>query len=114
MKCAICRNGKTENGQATVVLERDKTTLVFKCVPAKICDNCGEEYISSGVNKTLLQHARAKMLRKSFNKRSKHEFTKAYDEAKSDKILEELKEKITMNESKEVLLQTINAFQHQI
>ena len=45
-------------------------------------------------------------------------FAKAYDEAKSerklDKILEELKEKITMNESKEVLLQTINAFQHQI
>ena len=45
-------------------------------------------------------------------------FSKAYDEAKSernlDNILEELKEKITMNESKEVLLQTINAFQHQI
>ena len=54
MKCAICRNGKTEDSYATVVLERDKTTLVFKYVPAKICDNCGEEYISSDVNKALL------------------------------------------------------------
>ena len=63
MKCAICRNGNTEDGYATVVLERDKTTLVFKHVPAKICDNCGEEYISSNVNKTLLQQAREELKR---------------------------------------------------
>ena len=63
MKSAICRNGKTEDGYATVVLERDKTTLVFKYVPAKICDNCGEEYISSDVNKALLQHARKELNR---------------------------------------------------
>ena len=63
MKCAICRNGKTEDGYATVVLERNETTLVFRHVPAKICDNCGEEYISSDVNRTLLQHARAEVNR---------------------------------------------------
>ncbi len=63
MKCAICRNGKTEDGYATIVLERDKTTLVFKYVPAKICDNCGEEYISSDVNKALLRHAREELNR---------------------------------------------------
>jgi YgiT-type zinc finger domain-containing protein len=63
MKCAICRNGNTEDGYATVVLEKDKTTLVFKHVPAKICDNCGEEYISSNVNKTLLQQAREELKR---------------------------------------------------
>ena len=63
MKCVICRNGKTEDGHATVVLERDRTTLVFKHVPAKICDNCGEEYISSDVNKSLLQHARQEINR---------------------------------------------------
>ena len=63
MKCAICRNGNTEDGYATVILERDKTTLVFKHVPAKICDNCGEEYISSDVNKTLLRHAREELKR---------------------------------------------------
>lgn len=58
MKCIICRNGKTENGYATVVLEKNQTTLVYKNVPAKICDNCGEEYISSDTNRSLLSHAR--------------------------------------------------------
>ncbi len=63
MKCAICRNGMTENGYATVILEKDHMTLVFKKVPAQICSNCGEEYISSEVNKTLLRHAREEMKR---------------------------------------------------
>ncbi|MFO7750002.1 MAG: type II toxin-antitoxin system MqsA family antitoxin, partial [Desulfobacteraceae bacterium] len=58
MKCAICRNGHTENGFTSVILERKNTTLVFKRVPAQICDNCGEEYISSEVNRKLLRHAR--------------------------------------------------------
>ncbi|MBF0232847.1 MAG: type II toxin-antitoxin system MqsA family antitoxin [Desulfamplus sp.] len=58
MKCAICRNGHTEDGFTSVILEQNNTTLVFKRVPAKICDNCGEEYISSEVNKKLLSHAR--------------------------------------------------------
>ena len=58
MKCAICRNGQTEDGFTSVILEQNNTTLVFKRVPAKICDNCGEEYISSEVNKKLLSHAR--------------------------------------------------------
>ena len=63
MKCAICRNGNTEDGYATVVLEREGTTLVFRQVPAEVCDNCGEEYISSDVNRALLEHARAEARR---------------------------------------------------
>ncbi len=46
------------------------------------------------------------------------EFVKAYNEAKLERrfleILEDLKEKIIRNEPKEVLLETINTFQHQI
>nr|VFK66319.1 MAG: hypothetical protein BECKUNK1418G_GA0071005_108713 [Candidatus Kentron sp. UNK]VFK71952.1 MAG: hypothetical protein BECKUNK1418H_GA0071006_108813 [Candidatus Kentron sp. UNK] len=45
MKCAICRNGNTDDGFATVLLEREGTTLVYKHVSAKIRDNCGEETI---------------------------------------------------------------------
>lgn len=63
MKCAICRNGNTAAGYTTVVLERDQTTLVIKNVPAEICDNCGEEYISADVNRKLLQHARKELAR---------------------------------------------------
>ncbi|MFZ5758002.1 MAG: type II toxin-antitoxin system MqsA family antitoxin [Thermodesulfobacteriota bacterium] len=58
MKCAICKNGTTEDGATTIVLEQKDLTLVFKNVPAKICSNCGEEYISAEVNKAVLQHAR--------------------------------------------------------
>ena len=58
MKCAICRNGHTEDGFTSVVLEQNNTTLVFKRVPSQICDNCREEYISSEINKKLLSHAR--------------------------------------------------------
>ena len=41
-----------------MLLEKDNTTLVFKNVPAQICNNCGEEYISSKINSAILSHAR--------------------------------------------------------
>jgi YgiT-type zinc finger domain-containing protein len=63
MKCVICRNGNTKNGFSTIVLEQNDTTLVFKRVPADICENCGEEYISSDVNRKLLNHARSEINR---------------------------------------------------
>ena len=58
MKCAICRNGYTVKGHITVVLERDQSTVVFKNVPAKVCENCGEEYLSEETNRELLRKAR--------------------------------------------------------
>ena len=57
MKCAICQNGSTTEGYTTLVLERDQTLVVFKSVPAQICSNCGEEHVSSAVNRTLLSRA---------------------------------------------------------
>jgi len=57
MKCAICKNGQTIEGHITVVLERGESTLVFKNVPAQICENCGEEYLSENTNRTLLKKA---------------------------------------------------------
>ena len=59
MKCAICRHGTTTDGYSTIVLEREQTTVVFKKVPAQICDNCGEEYVSAEVNEILLSQAHA-------------------------------------------------------
>ena len=57
MKCVICKHGETAEGTATVTLERDGAMLVFKDVPAMICDNCGEQYIDADTTKTLLRHA---------------------------------------------------------
>lgn len=55
MSCLMCRNGILEEGQTTVVLERGETTLVFKNVPARLCDNCGEAFVSAEVNADLLR-----------------------------------------------------------
>ena len=57
MKCVICKHGITKDGTTTITLERDTSTIVFKDVPAKICDNCGEKYIDSKITKELLKNA---------------------------------------------------------
>jgi YgiT-type zinc finger domain-containing protein len=53
MKCVICKNGKTKRGKVTVTLERGAMTLVVKGVPARVCDNCGEEYLEEKVMTAL-------------------------------------------------------------
>lgn len=57
MKCAICRHGEVTLGTATVTLERDRTTLVIKGVPARVCTNCGEEYVDEETTRQLLETA---------------------------------------------------------
>ncbi len=49
MKCLICKNGLTKKSEVTVTLEREHMTLVFKEVPADVCQNCGEEYIAEKI-----------------------------------------------------------------
>ena len=57
MKCVICKQAETVSGRATLTLERDGLTLVVKQVPARICPNCGEEYIDEGVAERILNGA---------------------------------------------------------
>ena len=57
MKCVICRQAETVSGRATLTLERDGLTLVVERVPARICPNCGEEYIDEGVAERILSSA---------------------------------------------------------
>ena len=54
MKCMICKDGKTKAGMATVTLEREAATVVFKSVPAQVCENCGEEYVDDETAAHLL------------------------------------------------------------
>ena len=58
MKCVICKNGETKEGFATITLEKKGSTIVFKEVPAQVCDNCGEKYIDGEITKDLLSIAR--------------------------------------------------------
>jgi YgiT-type zinc finger domain-containing protein len=57
MKCVICKNGETARGTTTVVLNRDETTVIFKQVPADVCKNCGEYYLSREVTDQVLSQA---------------------------------------------------------
>ena len=57
MKCPICKHGSTHKSHATITLERDGATLLFKDVPADICDNCGEIYHDEKVTRSLLEQA---------------------------------------------------------
>ena len=59
MKCVICREGQTAPGQATVTLQRGESTIIFKNVPAQVCTNCGEYYLSESVTDQLLTRAEA-------------------------------------------------------
>ena len=54
MKCVICKIGSTSPGEATVTLERGGTVVVFKSVPAQVCDNCGERYYDERTTDQLL------------------------------------------------------------
>ncbi len=45
MKCTFCRHGVTLSGRTTVTLEREKTVLVIRDVPADVCEQCGEYYL---------------------------------------------------------------------
>jgi YgiT-type zinc finger domain-containing protein len=57
MKCIICRHGETAAGLVTVSLQRGESTIIFKGVPADVCENCGEYYLSQAVTDGLLARA---------------------------------------------------------
>jgi YgiT-type zinc finger domain-containing protein len=57
MRCVVCRKGETKIGKTTVTLEKDGATFVFKNVPARVCANCGEEYVDEEITATLLKSA---------------------------------------------------------
>lgn len=71
MKCVICKTGHTHPGTATVTLQRDNSVVVIRDVPAEICEDCGEYYLSEAVAKrvyadadaTVQRHVEVKILR---------------------------------------------------
>lgn len=48
-QCVRCQTGRLEQGTTTATIERDETTVVFKDVPARVCRQCGESYLSGDV-----------------------------------------------------------------
>ncbi len=59
MKCIFCKQGDARPGEATVTLQRGETVVVVKGVPADICENCGEYYLSTAVSEKIMAKAEA-------------------------------------------------------
>ena len=63
MTCVLCKNGTTRRGTVTVTLERGKTVVIVRDVPADVCENCGEYYLDSPVAQEVYQRAEAAVAR---------------------------------------------------
>jgi YgiT-type zinc finger domain-containing protein len=59
VNCVICKTGQLQAGTTTVTLQREGTTVVIKEVPAQVCDNCGEYYLSEEMTERVLAIAEA-------------------------------------------------------
>lgn len=59
MKCVICKHGTTLPGFVTVTLERNGCAIILRNVPAEVCDNCGEYYLSEEITNQVLNKADA-------------------------------------------------------
>jgi len=57
MQCVICKHGETQKGKTTVTLHRGQSTIIIKDVPAQICENCGEYYLSDEISDQVLKLA---------------------------------------------------------
>ena len=57
MNCLFCKHGETKSGPVTVTLQRGETTVILKNVPAEVCQNCGEYYLSDAVTDQVLKRA---------------------------------------------------------
>jgi YgiT-type zinc finger domain-containing protein len=54
MKCVICKHCETYPDNVTVTLQRGESTIIFKNVPAKVRENCGEYYLSDEITGQLI------------------------------------------------------------
>ena len=57
MKCVIFKNGETKEGRTVATFNKGKTTVVFQDVPAQVCQNCGEAFLSEQTTSQLLKLA---------------------------------------------------------
>ena len=57
MKCVICKHGETQPGEVTVTLQREQSTVILKQVPAEVCENCGEYFLSDVIAGQVMARA---------------------------------------------------------
>ena len=58
-QCRVCPAGRLQEGTTTLTMERDGSTIVFKGVPADVCDTCGESFVHEDVSADVYEKAEA-------------------------------------------------------
>jgi YgiT-type zinc finger domain-containing protein len=56
--CTTCKNGTMRTGHTTVTFDKDNVVIVFRNVPAQVCDTCGDYIIEGSIAKSLLKTAK--------------------------------------------------------
>lgn len=57
MQCVFCKTGQTAPGYTTITLDRAKSVVVIRDVPAEVCRQCGEAYLSVEVAQIASERA---------------------------------------------------------
>jgi len=57
MKCIFCKQGSTRPGDVTITLSRENTVVVIRNVPAEVCENCSEYFLSENTTDHVLSRA---------------------------------------------------------
>ena len=57
MRCVFCKHSRTQPGLTTIALDRDNCIVLLKGVPADICENCGEYYLSETTTGIVLEYS---------------------------------------------------------
>ena len=57
--CLMCAAGTLREETTTLTMERGEATIVFKNVPADVCDSCGEAFVSEEVSEEVYEQAEA-------------------------------------------------------
>ena len=56
--CTTCKNGTMQKGFTTVTFDKDNIVIVFRQMPAMVCDVCGDYTIEGSIAKVLLKSAK--------------------------------------------------------
>lgn len=55
--CPVCKNGVLKKGTTTVTIERNNALIIFKEVPAMVCNNCAAYFLDEKMSIDLYKRA---------------------------------------------------------
>ena len=57
VQCVICKKGTLHPKESSFMVEIGKSLIIFRHVPAQVCDTCGEVYFDEETSEKILNKA---------------------------------------------------------